>query len=54
MTFTVMSWNVENFFTAKPADQAAYDAKVSELKSMLNSPRWIALSALQAELADPS
>jgi len=33
--FTVMSWNVENFFTPKPADQAAYDAKVAAVAAVI-------------------
>jgi endonuclease/exonuclease/phosphatase family metal-dependent hydrolase len=32
-----MTWNVENFFTPKPADQAAYDAKVTELAAVIST-----------------
>src|SRR5690348_567580 len=35
--FTVMSWNVENFFAPKPADQAAYDAKVASLAKVITT-----------------
>lgn len=34
---TVMTWNVENFFTPRPADQAAYDAKVTELADVIRT-----------------
>jgi len=34
---TIMTWNVENFFTPKPADQAAYDAKVTELAAVIST-----------------
>jgi hypothetical protein len=34
---TVMTWNVENFFIPKPADQAAYDAKVTELANVIRT-----------------
>jgi hypothetical protein len=34
---TVMTWNVENFFTPKPAEQAAYDAKVTQLADVIRA-----------------
>src|SRR4051794_19172527 len=32
-----MSWNVENFFTPQPADQAAYDAKLAALVDVIRT-----------------
>ena len=32
---TIMTWNVENFFVPKPADQAAYEAKLAELADVI-------------------
>ncbi|HEY3713848.1 MAG TPA: endonuclease/exonuclease/phosphatase family protein [Jatrophihabitantaceae bacterium] len=32
-----MTWNVENFFVPKPADQAAYDAKLAELADVITA-----------------
>jgi hypothetical protein len=42
---TVMTWNVENFFTPSPGDQAAYDAKVTELANVIGAaaPDLVAL-----------
>jgi hypothetical protein len=34
---TVMPWNVENFFAPQPADQAAYDAKLTELAEVIRT-----------------
>jgi endonuclease/exonuclease/phosphatase family metal-dependent hydrolase len=49
--FTVMSWNVENFFTPKPADQAAYDAKVAALARVITAaaPDLLALQEVGDE-----
>ena len=49
--FTVMSWNVENFFTPKPADQAAYDAKVAALATVITAaaPDLLALQEVGDE-----
>ncbi|HEY2297298.1 MAG TPA: endonuclease/exonuclease/phosphatase family protein [Jatrophihabitans sp.] len=46
-----MTWNVENFFTPKPADQAAYDAKVAALAAVVTDaqPDLVALQ----EVGDP-
>jgi endonuclease/exonuclease/phosphatase family metal-dependent hydrolase len=42
---TIMSWNVENFFTPTPTDRDAYDAKVSKLKDVITAaaPDLVAL-----------
>jgi hypothetical protein len=34
---TVMIWNVENFFAPQPVDQAAYDAKLTELTDVIRA-----------------
>jgi endonuclease/exonuclease/phosphatase family metal-dependent hydrolase len=49
--FTVMSWNVENLFTPKPADQAAYDAKVAALATVITAaaPDLLALQEVGDE-----
>jgi len=49
--FTVMSWNVENFFAPKPADQAAYDAKVASLAKVITTatPDLVALQEVGDE-----
>jgi endonuclease/exonuclease/phosphatase family metal-dependent hydrolase len=49
--FTVMSWNVENFFAPKPADQAAYDAKVAALAKVITTatPDLLALQEVGDE-----
>jgi endonuclease/exonuclease/phosphatase family metal-dependent hydrolase len=50
--FTIMTWNVENFFSPKPADQAAYDAKVTALADVVTAaaPDLVALQ----EVGDPA
>ncbi|SDX63424.1 Endonuclease/Exonuclease/phosphatase family protein [Geodermatophilus africanus] len=35
--FTVMTWNVENLFTPKPADRAAFDAKLDALAAVVTA-----------------
>jgi endonuclease/exonuclease/phosphatase family metal-dependent hydrolase len=48
---TVMTWNVENFFTPQPADRAAYDAKVDELADVISTaaPDLLALQEVGDE-----
>ena len=33
--FTIMTWNVENFFAPQPAEQGAYDAKTAALAATI-------------------
>jgi endonuclease/exonuclease/phosphatase family protein len=49
--FTVMSWNVENFFKPKPAERAAYDAKVAALATVITAaaPDLLALQEVGDE-----
>ncbi|TDW98552.1 endonuclease/exonuclease/phosphatase family protein [Kribbella sp. VKM Ac-2566] len=49
--FTIMTWNVENFFTPKPTDRAAYDVKVAELKNVIETaaPDLLALQEIGDE-----
>ena len=48
---TVMSWNVENFFTPATGDQDAYEEKVAELAAVITAaaPDLVALQ----EVGDP-
>jgi endonuclease/exonuclease/phosphatase family metal-dependent hydrolase len=49
--FTIMTWNVENFFASKPADQAAYEDKVRALAAIITeaAPDLVAVQ----EVGDP-
>jgi hypothetical protein len=49
--FTVMTWNVENFFTPQPADQAGYDAKLAELVDVIvaSAPDLLAVQEIGDE-----
>jgi endonuclease/exonuclease/phosphatase family metal-dependent hydrolase len=48
---TAMTWNVENSFAPQPADQAAYDAKLTELPNVIRAaaPDLIALQEVGDE-----
>jgi endonuclease/exonuclease/phosphatase family metal-dependent hydrolase len=49
--FTVMTWNVENFFAPNPVDQAAYAAKVAALAEVISAaaPELVALQEVGDE-----
>src|SRR3954447_4617714 len=51
--FTIMTWNIENFFAPEPADQVAFDAKLDALADVITAaePDLLAVQEVGDEVA---
>src|SRR4051794_22598378 len=51
--FTIMTWNIENFFAPEPADQVAFDAKLDALANVIAAaePDLLAVQEVGDEVA---
>jgi endonuclease/exonuclease/phosphatase family metal-dependent hydrolase len=51
--FTVMTWNIENFFQPEPSDQGAFDAKLDALTEVVTAaqPDLLAVQEVGDEAA---
>src|SRR3954452_17365688 len=51
--FTIMTWNIENFFAPEPADRADFDAKLDALADVITAaePDLLAVQEVGDEVA---